>query len=282
VRTLTSDQQLSIDAGGTTLARILSITLLGGAVLRFADCDIDLVIGSDTYHANSGFTASAIQTAIGTDPASATFALPMNIDGIQKAAVDAGALDNSIVLFSLVDWLFPSRGSIDWFTGIVKEIKYKDDTYCELTCEPLLDPDLQINVDTFQTNCRADLGDALCTVDIDALKKTFTIVTVSNVQVFTTDLTDADAAWNNGLVVFTSGANNGLAFEIGAYTLSGGTITLQFVTPYLPTTGDTGTIYPGCDKTPANCVAYANMVNFRGEPTSIQPTAIASAGTAAS
>lgn len=75
----------------------------------------------------------------------------------------------------------------------------------------------------------------------------------------------ADGYYDNGQIVFTSGANNGTLKAIRSYFAQ------QFFfnspLPFAPNAGDTFIAYPGCDKTQATCTAkFNNLANFEGFP----------------
>lgn len=76
----------------------------------------------------------------------------------------------------------------------------------------------------------------------------------------------APAGWfNNGILTFTSGVNDGYLFEIK--TWDGTTLELYLPMQYEPSPGDTFTIEPGCDHTVGDCFnKFNNIINFRGEP----------------
>ena len=75
----------------------------------------------------------------------------------------------------------------------------------------------------------------------------------------------ADGYYDNGQIMFTSGANNGLVKAVKSY------FDQQFLfnspLPFAPSAGDTFIAYPGCDKTQATCTTkFSNLVNFEGFP----------------
>ena len=75
----------------------------------------------------------------------------------------------------------------------------------------------------------------------------------------------ADGFYDNGQIVFTSGANNGLTKAVKSY--SGQQFFFNSPLPSAPNAGDTFIAYPGCDKTQATCTAkFNNLVNFGGFP----------------
>jgi uncharacterized phage protein (TIGR02218 family) len=78
----------------------------------------------------------------------------------------------------------------------------------------------------------------------------------------------AAAAWfTGGVIVWESGGNAGLASEVAAWDPAAGALDLLLAPPSPITAGDAFRISPGCDKRLATCAgAFANAINFRGEP----------------
>lgn len=71
--------------------------------------------------------------------------------------------------------------------------------------------------------------------------------------------------FDHGAITFTSGANDGLSFEVKAYVP--GQITLFLPTPYQTEAGDTYSMHAGCDKLRETCRdRFNNIVNMRAEP----------------
>lgn len=71
--------------------------------------------------------------------------------------------------------------------------------------------------------------------------------------------------FDNGVITFTSGNNNGLQMEVRSYVP--GQLTLFQPMPYLCQVGDTYSLHAGCDKTNNTCkTRFNNIVNFRGFP----------------
>lgn len=265
-RTLDGTQTASISAETSTLARIMSIKLRDASMTYLTDLDIDLVIAGNTYKSAVGFEASAIQTDIGTNLSNVTVKLFLTSGGITRAQVEAGLLDNAVISVSVVDWAILGT-PILLFTGQAKLITYDDDLTVSVEVEPLLAVERLISVDVYSKNCRYDFGDANCTVNIDALKHTFTVTNVDNAQQFEIAETLGAGSWGNGVLQFTSGANAGLAMEVQNFDVPTKAVTMQLLLPSLINIGDVGVIYPGCDKTVSGgCTLYANAINFGGEP----------------
>lgn len=96
----------------------------------------------------------------------------------------------------------------------------------------------------------------------------FTVVTVPTTMTFTAAaLTQADAFWAGGQVQWLTGSNAGTTANVRGSTnsMNGASLTSAPLSAISP--GDTGIIFPGCDKKLSTCrVRYDNMQNLRGEP----------------
>jgi len=71
--------------------------------------------------------------------------------------------------------------------------------------------------------------------------------------------------FDNGVITFTSGLNNGRSMEVQSYVP--GQWTLELPMPYLPAIGDTYSMHAGCDYSLQTCRdRFNNIVNMRAEP----------------
>jgi uncharacterized phage protein (TIGR02218 family) len=268
MRTIPSGIQTHLDTGLTTLARLLEIVLLNGTVIRLTDLDADLVYSSNTYYADPGFSTSAIDIKLGTDSQGITLTLIMGTNSITRDDIEAGLLDGARATIYELNYENVAAGIVTLFRGRLGEMKYTEKSVVTIEIYPLIGRDIYISVDTWSPSCRADLGDSRCTIDIESLKETLTVTSVTSKQRFNSSgVTAANGYYNNGVVVWQTGDNAGNAFEIAEYTLSGGFVRLQLSVPFTIQVGDTAFIYPGCDKQLATCRdKFNNILNFVGEP----------------
>jgi uncharacterized phage protein (TIGR02218 family) len=136
--------------------------------------------------------------------------------------------------------------------------------------------------EAYGPQCRADLGDAQCTIDLSLFIQNGIVETVSDRRTFVpaaapsatplvmrgsaTPTAPAPSGWfNQGVISFTSGDNNG--FKIEVLNWDGTTLLLFESLPFNIQPGDTFTIEPGCDKLISTCLTkFNNLVNHRGEP----------------
>lgn len=123
--------------------------------------------------------------------------------------------------------------------------------------------------EVFQTTCRAQLGDARCTVNLAPMTVAGSIDT-ANGQIGFTDAARAEpAGWfDNGLMRWANGPNVGLFAHIRQHT-AGGVFTFAQPMPFAITAGDAyDQMVPGCLKRAIeDCkTKFSNIANFRGEP----------------
>ena len=82
-----------------------------------------------------------------------------------------------------------------------------------------------------------------------------------------TSLAAVDGDFNQGKILFTSGANAGLSRAVKAYLNASGAVSFALPLPTAPAIGDSFTAYPGCDQTMARCSGrFGNLIHFRGQP----------------
>lgn len=73
--------------------------------------------------------------------------------------------------------------------------------------------------------------------------------------------------FQEGHLLWTSGANSGQSMEVKSYVEATKTMKLFLKMREPIAAGDTFTVLPGCDKKKATCIAkFANILNFQGEP----------------
>lgn len=124
--------------------------------------------------------------------------------------------------------------------------------------------------------CDADLGDARCGVDIEALAIVGTVTVATSNRVFTADSAESPAFQNNyhtyGKLLWLTGLNAGRGMEVKENT-GAGVFTLQLGMKRAIAVGDTFKAYPGCNKLKktapgvygGDCVVkFNNAINFRG------------------
>lgn len=267
---------------------LYTFELQNGTTLRYTSCEIPLTVDGVTYLRGPTLTRSRTKFNVGISVD--TMDLQIDADGSVLvggmgiiSAVALGMFDgaNVSVAHAFYDSELQIKGTILSFAGRVGQVvtqrghaSIQVRSHSELL-------DIMIPGDLFQPGCKNTLFDNYCKISRQAagtggvvsggLVATNNKFATSNVP--TTSWTPPGGLavrWADmGVVTFTSGPNAGVSRTIKRQTVSGGTSTLEFVSPFPATigVGDAFDCFPGCDKTIYTCTnKYANKANFRGEP----------------
>ncbi len=265
-------------------ATLFTFTLKGGTVLRYTDGDTNIVADGETYLCggqddalvNAGDNRVSIAWHIGLQVDNVTFDVLPRAGTVAGTpwlqALRLGAFDGAEVK---VEYAFmptygdTSVGTVVAFTGLVAEVNadrakatFEVNSHLEL-----LDRDMPRNL--FQPGCTNTLFDTGCALLKASYTSTGTASGGTFTQFTTTSLAQAAGYFGLGVVTFTSGPNAGFSRTVKIHTKAGSTSTITLLSP-LPAavaSGNTFTIYPGCDKTQSTCTAkFNNLANFRGYP----------------
>ena len=262
-----SSTQIAAHIAGetTTLATCWRVTRRDGLVLGFTDHDQDLTVEGQLYQASTGYTRSAVHTISDLSVDNLDIESALNSDTLNAADLRAGLWDGAGIKIFFVNWQDLTQGKIILKRGTIGHVELRD-TVFKAELRGMTQALQQQIVELFTPDCRADLGDNRCKINLAALTVTGTVTAATDRYGFTDSArTEAAGYWNNGLVVWTGGANQGRKMEIGTFTA--GVFTLYLPVPGVIAAGDTYSLQPGCDKSFTTCkTRYSNGNNFRGEP----------------
>ena len=192
--------------------------------------------------------------------------------GLTEDDIAAGLYDAAAVETWLVNWANPEeRLLLD--VGALGEIRRTGDGAFAAEVRGLMHRLDEERGRLYRATCAADLGDLRCGVDASdpALSTTGAVARTDGALGFAADALAgfADGFFTGGRLVWTGGANAGLAVEVKAHRVGGGgaEIDLWRRAPRPVAVGDSFRIAAGCDKSFATCRRkFANGVNFRGFP----------------
>jgi uncharacterized phage protein (TIGR02218 family) len=258
------------------MADCYSFTLTDGTVIRYTTADQD-VTDQATGHVflSTGpfFERSKVkfQVGVAVDELDITVkAGPADLlDGTPwLSALRAGALDGAEVQLDrafMPTFGDTSAGLVTLFFGRVVEVDpgrtlatIKVNTHLELL-------NLQWPWRLFQPGCSRTLYDAGCALAKSSFGSGCHVTASGTANTVHTDYSGATGLASLGTLTFTSGALAGKSFSIRAQT--GGVIDILRTLPVQPAIGDALTVYQGCDKTQATCLAkFNNLQHFEGEP----------------
>lgn len=263
---------LATDA--TTLATLWRVVRRDAEVFTFTDHDRDIVYGGETYAAALGYQRAAIASA-GELAVDETELLGLlNSASIQESDLRAGLWDGAEVRIFAVNWADLTMGELKLRRGTLGEVVLDDRGVFRAELRGLAQP-LQSTIGAlYQPECRADLGDSRCKVNLTfgagfTAQDTIQTVTNSVTLVLTGTGTSLiiDGWFDGGVVIWQTGANAGVAREIIGWTQAGRVLSLLAPPPFAPAPGDVLHVQSGCDKRITTCHAkFNNRLNFRGEP----------------
>lgn len=257
----------SVAGNSHTRCNMLRLDLVDGTTLALTDHDknlsFDLGDGSATYLANTGIMPSDLSLSVGFDGSDIEITGPIG-ETVTRTAVLGGRYDDAAARLFQVDWKTLS-GSAKLMRGYVSRAEVNGGQF-KLVIRGEGAKFQQEIGRLITAYCDADFGDARCGYTPATLSAT--VATVTDERSFTVTFagTYADDYWNRGTVSFTSGALQGCRpVEIFDWSAAGA-VALWAPLPEAPKVGDTLTLTQGCAKTRAACLAYDNVVNFRGFP----------------
>ena len=251
------------------MADLYTFTLSNGTIYRFTNYDIDLSWGGNAYTKNGlSFErgGTRITTGVEVDTLDITvFQKNTAFEGIGILRIIAnGGLDGAefkLERLFFTDPLTPV-GSLWVFSGRVSECeatRHEGKITVKSDLELL---NIQMPRNLYQASCIHSLYDSGCGIPKTGVSGTITSVSGTTYGV---SVAAADAFYNEGMIEFTSGANNGVKRTIKAHASNKVTVTLNLQNAV--NVGDTIKLYAGCDRTQATCQnKFNNLSNFRGFP----------------
>ena len=271
MRDISSALQAKLDSCVTTLAHCWKLMRRDGVVQGFTDHDLDIVIDGVVYRAGTGFTASEASSRFDLSVDGAEISGALADESLSDADLAAGRYDAAEVETWLVDWSDPSLRLLT-ARSTLGEVKREGQAF-SAELRGLADLLSQASGRLYTAKCGADLGDARCRVDLSnpAFRGSGAVATIEGTSIFLASGLDGyiDGLFSAGRLIWTGGANSGLAIEIKEHRLISGQARLSLWQAMAEpiAAGDTFVVTAGCDKTFATCRdRFVNTDNFRGFP----------------
>ena len=264
MKTLAAALQTTMEAEVQTLATCYKVTWKDGTVRGFTTHTDDLSVGGVTYAAGTGFDPSQVRASAG-----------MAVDGLDLSgaavspAINAGEVmeaywDGARIEIFEVDYTQPAVGTNKLRSGWIGNIEVGGLGYTA-EMRGLMHKLQQTQGRVVQEMCDADFCDARCGLNAATYTVTGTVDTVTSRRTFTDAArVEADGLYTYGVLTWTSGSNIGLSSAVKSYTV--GVVELVEAMPRDISVNDVYSMLQGCTKTREACVAYSNIVNFRGFP----------------
>lgn len=266
MKILPSGLQEHLDSGATTMCYCWEVTRKDDVVLGFTEHDNPLSFGGVDFLASTGFTASRINQTLGLAVDNLNIAGLLDSSVLTEDDLASGLYDNAGVTLYWVNWadidqrIVVSRGTI----GEVR----REESQFSAEFRSLSQKLQQRTGRIYQRYCDAVLGDSRCKINLasSTYKGSGTVTSASGRSIQASGLDAYEGGWfTAGVITFTSGANDGLSFEVKGH---GTTDITLWTLPFKPILlGDTFDITAGCQQDSDTCrVKFNNIVNFQGFP----------------
>jgi uncharacterized phage protein (TIGR02218 family) len=248
----------------TSIAFCWRVERRDGVALGCTSHDRDLLIDGLLYRASPGMLPSAVALSDGFEVNGADVSGALTSDAITEDDLAAGRWDGTAVSLFMVDWSDPEGGQSPIARGELGEISQTGRGFTAELRGPTAALDRPA-VEQTSPECRAELGDRRCRVDMAARVRVTRVTAVIG-----TDCVDVAAGANGnafayGRLRWLMGANSGLDGQV--LHSAGARITLRDPITYPARIGDLVELAEGCDKAFATCrQRFGNALNFRGEP----------------
>jgi uncharacterized phage protein (TIGR02218 family) len=265
VKTLSPALQTHLSKELTTLATLVKITRVDGAIYAFTSFDKDIVISGVTYKADGSFQASAIQNRAALSTDNLDIIGLLDSTSISEADLRAGLYDHARIDVYLCNWADVTQGTMQLRRGWLGEVKINGGKY-EAELRGLHDLLQRPFGKTYSPECRYGFGDASCKINLATYTVTGSASSITDNARFTdTTRSEPDGIFNYGLLTWLTGANAGLAMEVKSFIAKQFTFWLPM--PNAIAIGDTYSVYKGCNKRFATCQSvFNNAINFGGFP----------------
>ena len=232
-----------------------------GAGLALTGHDAPLTVGATTYEAAPGMLPAAIQRKAGLEHNGAEIAGAISSASLDEEDLRLGRWDGAGVAMTAVDWPAPADELL-LVRGELGEVRTGQGEFrAELrgAAAKLEAP----SCPETSPECRADLGDKRCRVDLAGRAMLATVVDAEGRSLSLDRPVGPDFLW--GRARFFTGGNCGLVSVVVA--ADGDQIELRDTARAEIRAGDRIELRHGCDKSFATCTTrFANGANFRGEP----------------
>ena len=153
------------------------------------------------------------------------------------------------------------------FDGIINAVSELTELSVKLECKSKL-KSLSLETGRLQQlYCNYIFGDEFCQLDVSTTRLNGQTIDTGSTTAAVIDAArvEADDWWNDGIVQFMSGGNQGLKRKVVDFISAQHKLILDYALPQAPAVGDLYTIERGCDKSFDVCRnRFNNQANFGG------------------
>ncbi|HBM91306.1 MAG TPA: beta tubulin [Rhodospirillaceae bacterium] len=267
MKTISTALQAHLDGELTTLAELVKITRADETIIAFTTHDADLIADGVTYKADGSYSGGALKQDTNLKANDFNVLGILGSEQITRDDLEAGLYDLARIDVFLCNWSDLSQGLLRIRRGWIGEVTFSDGQYIA-SLRGFQDMLSRRVGETYTPECRYDLGEARCGVDLSSLAVTGTVSGTIDGRSFVDNTRSEDSGFfNDAKLTWTSGDNTGVSVEINNWDLSSFVFTLWLPVNKTIAAGDAYTVTPGCDKRFTTCrTRFNNAANYGGFP----------------
>ncbi len=167
MKTASSGMKTHLTLECTSLARCWRIERKDGMKFYFTSFDQNLTIDGNVYLATEGFTNTATSNKSDLSVDSLDILGVFDNAAITISDLRAGLFDFATVYFFLVNWADLTQGSVALRRGTLGECRSSPQGFFTVELRGMTQVLQQQIIELYGPNCRADLGDARCTIPLN-------------------------------------------------------------------------------------------------------------------
>lgn len=251
----------------TTLAKLVKIVRLDGVIVAFTTHDADIIYDGVCYSADGSLSCESLYSDVNSKNISSDISGIICSDYIANEDLKAGYYDHAQIDIYVCNWADLSQGTVRLRHGWFGEVSVSGNTY-NAEIRGFSDLMQRRIGDTYTPECRHDLGDGKCGINITAYTVDSFVTGLLDSASFTdNNRNEVSGLFDYGKILWTSGANTGLCMEIKKWNVEERILLMWLPMPNDIAIGDAYTISQGCDKRFCTCSSkFNNVANFGGFP----------------
>jgi len=248
--------------GVTSIAFCWRLERRDGAGLGLTSHDQAVVVAGDTYRSSPGMKPAAVRLRAGIEPQSGEVGGALSDRGLTERDFEVGRWDGARISLSAIDWRDPQLSPLALVEGGLGAVTMKDGEFTADLIGAAAALSAAACPET-SPECRAELGDRSCRVDLAGKRERFVAVALDGNRVMFDRVVGDDFAFGEACLM--GGAARGWRSRI--LGVEGVAVILRDPPPIEIAGGTPVRLTEGCDKRFETCrTRFANSANFRGEP----------------
>lgn len=246
----------------TSLAFCWTIERRDGAGLGLTSHDLPLSIDGVRYRPSPAITPASVALGSGLEPQGGEVEGVLSNAALSARDLAAGRWDGARVSLFAVDWQEPDGERLALVGGKLGPVSIKDNGFAAELVGAANGLSAPVCPET-SPECRAELGDRSCRVDMAGRRSAFAVASVEGERLTFDEAVGERFLFGEACVL--DGDNAGWRSRV--IGIAEGKVLLRDVPTFEIAAGCRVRLTEGCDKRFDTCrLRFANSLNFRGEP----------------